>query len=521
MCLHILIRNSAAGKCYNSFIARSDSSFEKNRYRRWTELDVESTKSNGKYFNYYWEDETTDVNPKNWPLVTKVIFCLEIGFLSLSVYIGLAIYTPGVDQLMQEFSTSRVVAMLPLTMFVIAYGIGPLLFSPITEYYKLGRMPVYLVTLTIFVILQVPTALVRNIAGLCVPRFLSGFFASPVLATGAASVCDIIEVPYMPVVIGVWALFSLCGPSLGPLIGAVLVVAKSWRWCFWFMLFISGLSLLICIFLMPETYAPTIMYYEARKLRKLTGNHEIKTAEETHEKNSVTGLKDLAADYLWRPIEISIIEPVVLLINIYLALVYGVLYLWFEGFPLVFIDIYDFTIVEEGACFSSILVGVIIGSCCYVIFIYHRFTVKLKTNQPVYPEVFLPMAIVGAVFLPIGIFIFGWGATQKSHWIASLIGAVLAGFANFIIFQTLLNYLGMSFPKYVASAFASNCLFRSVIAGVFPLFGHSLFFNLRIKNFPVAWGSTILAIIAAGMIAIPIFFHAYGPQLRARSKYTV
>lgn len=470
-------------------------------------------------FESDWDKPSCRKNPVNWPVWLKIIFCLEIGFLSLSVYMGLAIYTPGSQQLMQEFQIGKTVATLPLSLFVIGYGIGPLGFSPITEHYPIGRTSVYIVTLFIFAILQIPTALSKDIASLCILRFLSGIFASPVLATGGASVCDIIQVEYMPVVLGIWAIFSLCGPSLGPLIGAFLVHFLGWRWTFWFMLILSSSSFIILGFFLPETYPQTLIYRKAVRLRRIAGDKSIKASfEDNLDGETKSGL---LVKYLWRPIEVSFIEPVVFLINIYLALIYSVLYLWFEAFPIVYLELYDFSLINEGLCYCSILIGVIIGSVTYSLYIYYNFTLKIQSGNKVFPEVFLPMAIIGAICLPCGLFIFGWSSTKNVHWVVSLIGAVLAGFANFVVFQTLLNYLGMSFPKYVASVFAGNCLFRSVIAGVFPLFGDQLYNNLATSKFPVAWGSTVLGSIAALMILIPVIFYLNGEKLRARSKFTL
>lgn len=484
-------------------------------------LDLDSTRYDGKVDSYdqlideEWDNDDNVDNPHNWPVYLKAIFSLEIGFLSLSVYIGLAIYTPGIDQIMNDFAISEEVALLPMVLFVIAYGIGPLFLSPITEHYKIGRNPVYIATLFLFAILQIPTALAKNIASLCVLRFLSGIFASPVLATGAASVCDIIAVPYMPVVIGVWAICSLCGPTLGPLIGAVLSTKKDWRFCFWFLLILSGTSFVILSLFLPETYPPKLKFERAKLLRKLTGNEDIRTSDET--KTEIG--KGFIREYLWRPIELTVVEPVVFLINVYSALIYSVLYLWFEAFPIVYKEVFGFSTIIEGICFLSILAGVIIGSLVYVTFIYFEFTRKLLRNQQIYPEVFLPMAIVGAICLPTGIFIFSWSATPRAHWFGTLVGACLAGLANFVIFQTLLNYLGMSFPRFSASAFASNCLWRSVIAGVAPLFAKPLYRNLAIKGYPVGWGSSVLGFIATAMILIPIVFYWKGPQLRALSRF--
>lgn len=107
----------------------------------------------------------------------------EICLLTFSVYIGSAIYTAGELNLMNEFKIGQVPATLGLTLYVAGYGLGPLIWSPLSEIPPVGRNPVYIATLAIFVALQVPTALAGNLGTLLAFRFLTGFFGSPALAT--------------------------------------------------------------------------------------------------------------------------------------------------------------------------------------------------------------------------------------------------------------------------------------------------------------------------------------------------
>ncbi|ABN66451.1 multidrug resistance protein 2 [Scheffersomyces stipitis CBS 6054] len=464
-----------------------------------------------------WDSDDDPENPYNWPLYQKILLLAEVAFLTVSVYMGAAIYTPGVEDIMIKFNINRTLATLPLTMFVVGYGLGPMFLSPMTENAAIGRTPVYIVTLFIFFVLQIPTALSESIAGLAVLRLISGFFASPALATGGATIGDVISMPYMPVGIAAWAIGGVCGPSLGPLIGSVLVVKGSWRWPFWFMAIISGTCFLVLSWTLPETYGKALLYKKAKRLRRVTGNQNI--TSEGHIENSKLTAKELAVDLLWRPFEITIIEPVVLLINVYIALVYTVMYLWFEAFPIVFVETKHFTLIEMGVSYVSVMVGIFIGAAIYIPIIYRAFTKKVLAGEMVTPEVFLPSAIFGSIMMPIGIFVFGWSASPDLHWIGPIIGAALFATGAFIIFQTLFNYLGASFYRYLASVFASNALFRSVIAGCFPLFGDALFKNVGSEKYPVGWGSSILGFIALAMIAIPVFFALNGPKLRARSRY--
>ncbi|ODV80927.1 multidrug resistance protein 7 [Suhomyces tanzawaensis NRRL Y-17324] len=486
------------------------------------ELDATSAASSetvAKDTNIYvdWDGEDDPENPQNWPFIQKAFFIFEIAFLTTSVYIGSAVYTPGIEEIMEEFQISQTLAALPLSMFVIGYGIGPMVFSPMSENAIFGRTSIYVVTLFIFFILQIPTALAKNIASLSVLRLLGGVFASPALATGGASVVDVLAMPYAPIGIASWAMAAVCGPSLGPLVGSVLTVKGGWRWTFWFMAIISGTSFITLLFFLPESYSKTLLLRKAKRLRAKTGNMNITTEDEVA--NSKLTVREIAIETLWRPIEISIAEPVVLMINMYIALVYSILYLWFEAYPIAYLGVYGFTLVEMGVSYVSIIVGIGIGCIIYLLWVRKAFTAKLLAGEMVVPEVFIPVAIIGGTLMPIGTFIFGWTVAKDLHWIGSLIGAAIFAAGAFLIFQTLFNYLGMSFYRYLASVFAGNDLFRSVIAGVFPLFGHALFNNLKTDRFAVGWGSSILGFLTLAMLAIPILFYLNGPKLRARSKW--
>ncbi|EGW32454.1 benomyl/methotrexate resistance protein [Spathaspora passalidarum NRRL Y-27907] len=431
---------------------------------------------------------------------------------------GSAVYTPGIEEIMQEFNISVTVATLPLTLFVLGYAVGPLVFSPLSENAVFGRTSIYILTLAMFVILQIPTALVHNIAGLCVLRFLAGVFASPCLATGGATVADVLTPPYIPVGLASWALGAVCGPSFGPFFGAILVTKASWRWTFWFMCILAGFSLFFLSWSFPETYGKTLLYRKAKRLRGITGNQRL-ISEGEIENRSMT-IHEIAIDTLWRPIEIFIMEPVILMINIYIALVYSIFYLFFEVYPIFFQEIRGFTLIELGLTYFGTIIGIWIAAAIYIPIVRQVFTKRLLRGEGIQPEVFMPLAIAGSICMPIGLFIFGWSATRHTHWIGPIIGGAIFAAGGFMIFQTLFCFIAGSF-QYVGSIFAGNNLFRSITAGCFPLFGRPLYNNLATKEFPVAWGASLLAFIALGMIAIPVLFYLNGPKLRARSKYAL
>lgn len=79
----------------------------------------------------------------------------------------------------------------------------------------IGRNPVYISTLAVFVAFQIPTAKASNFGMLLAFRFITGFFGSPVLATGGASIADIWRPAKRAYAISLWGVAALMGPTLG------------------------------------------------------------------------------------------------------------------------------------------------------------------------------------------------------------------------------------------------------------------------------------------------------------------
>lgn len=66
-------------------------------------------------------------NPQNWSTPKKLFVTFQICLLTTSVYIGSAIYTAGLQGIQADFHISPVHALLGLTLFVIGYALGPMI----------------------------------------------------------------------------------------------------------------------------------------------------------------------------------------------------------------------------------------------------------------------------------------------------------------------------------------------------------------------------------------------------------
>jgi DHA1 family multidrug resistance protein-like MFS transporter len=73
--------------------------------------------------------------------------------------------------------------ILGLTLFILGYGSGAMFLTPLQEIPHIGRNPVYVAALFVFVIFQLPIIYSYNIHTILVFRYLTGFAGSPALAT--------------------------------------------------------------------------------------------------------------------------------------------------------------------------------------------------------------------------------------------------------------------------------------------------------------------------------------------------
>ena len=425
---------------------------------------------------------------------------------------GSAIYTPSEPGVMARFNVGPTAASLPLSLYVLGYGVGPLLFSPVSEIPVVGRNPPYIITFAIFVILCVPTALVKNFAGLLVLRFLQGYFGSPCLATGGATMGDLYSIFKLPYLLTFWVAAATCGPALGPIVSGFSVPAENWKWSLWEILWSAAPIFVLLFFWLPETSAPNILLRRAQRLRKLTGNELLKSQSEINQ--SKLTVSEVARESLYKPLQILVQDPAVLFASVYTALVYGIYYSFFEVFPLVYIDIYGFNSGELGLTFLSITVSVSIAIPVYFAYQYYLVEPNIRKNGLQAPEGRLIPALFTAPFLPLGLFLFGWTANIHVHWIASVIGIGIYTFGVFIVFQCIFLYVPLTYPQYSASLFASNDFTRSSMAAGAILFARPLYLNLGIGQ-----GISLLAGLTVGCIGGVFTLYYYGANLRARSSF--
>ncbi|TEY61052.1 hypothetical protein BOTCAL_0175g00030 [Botryotinia calthae] len=450
-------------------------------------------------------------NPQNWSSGKKFFVTFLICLLTFSVYIGSAIYSAGIMDVMQQFGVSQVAATAGLTLFVAGYGLGPMIWSPMSEIPQVGRNPVYIGTLLVFVVFQFGVIYAKNFAMMLIFRFLTGFFGSPVLATGGASLADMYAPKKRAYAIGIWGMAAVSGPVLGPLVGGFAAESKGWTWTIWELTWLSGFSLVVLFLLLPETSSANILYRRRRRLAKASGVDNLRSEPELEADEMTT--KDKINMALILPFALTFSEPILFCLNLYIALIYGLLYVWFESFAIVFVEIHGFSLGLEGLAFLGIFVGSLVVIPPFFWYLYKFQEPKFDESGNIKPEIRLQPAFVGAFCIPICLFWFGWTSKESIHWIVPITGSAFFSIGAFLLFNSVLNYIGDAYPKVAASAFAGNDFMRSCFGAGFPLFANAMF-----KDLGVPWASSTLAFISVAFIPIPFILYRWGEKIRMKSK---
>jgi DHA1 family multidrug resistance protein-like MFS transporter len=263
-------------------------------------------------------------------------------------------------------------------------------------------------------------------------RFLTGFFGSPILATGGATIADLYAPKKRAYGMTLWGVFATCAPSLGPLLGSYSARFEGWRWTIWELMWLSSATFVLLFFFFPETSASNILYRRARRLRKFTGNPSIMSAPEIAA--AAMSRRDLAVEILVCPFALNFQEPIVFALNAYIGLIYALLYIWFESFPVVFIGIYHWREQMVGLSFLGLFVGAFIVMPPFFAYLYYVQEPKYNANGELRPEERMPVAIVGALLVPICLFWFGWTSRASVHWIVPIIGSSLFSIAALLLF---------------------------------------------------------------------------------------
>ncbi|PGH26449.1 hypothetical protein AJ80_01948 [Polytolypa hystricis UAMH7299] len=458
-----------------------------------------------------WDGPDDPMNPMNWPLSKKITIVGSIAFITFLTPLGSSMFAPGVADVMEEFQSSNTeLASFVVSVYLLGYAFGPLVLAPLSEMY--GRNAIYHVCNVLFIVFNIACAKAPNLDALIVFRFFAGTAGSAPLTIGAGSLADMIAQEQRGAAMALWALGPLLGPVVGPIAGGYLTEAMGWRWTFWILAIFAGAASVLCLISMRESYHPTLLKRKTEKLRKETGNQNLRS-----KLDSGLTTKEIVVISIVRPMKMLFLSPIVLLLSLYVAVVYGYLYLLFTTISSVFTDQYGFSQGNVGLAFLGIGVGSVLGLAILGA-TSDRILKHLaaKNGGVLKPEYRLPPLIPSGLFIPIGLFWYGWSAERNLHYMMPIVGTMWVGIGMIGAFMSISTYLVDAYTIHAASAIAANTVVRSIAGALLPLCGMRMYAALGL-----GWGNSLLAFLALAMVPLPLVFFYYGERIRTSKRFRV
>lgn len=450
-------------------------------------------------------------NPMNWGKGRKWTIAMIVALECFVTAFCSSAYSGALRELVIHFQASTTLLTAGISLFVLGFAVGPLLWAPLSEIY--GRQMVFIITFGVFTAFNGGAISDSGVATLLVMRFFAGSSGSSPFTNAGGVIADIFPASERGPAMGVFSLMPSGGPTLGPFIAGFLAEAAGWRWVMALMTILSGVLWILGSLFVPETYAPVLLRKRATELSKRTGK-VYKTSVDI-EKGEISAGKILRIA-LVRPWILLFREPIVLILSIYMAIVYGTLYLLFGAFPVVFQLERGWSPGIGGLAFMGVLVGMIAAIAFGGVMNKWYNDAAAKNGGIAPPEARLPGCMIGGIAVVVGMFWFAWTTYPSIHWIVPIMAGAPFGFGLTLLFLQITNYLIDCYTIFAASVLAANTMFRSLFGAAFPLFTRDMYSNLGTQ-----WASSVPAFLALAMVPAPFVLYKYGAYIRSKCVYAV
>lgn len=348
-----------------------------------------------------WEGQDDPANPLNFSPKRKNVLVGLLAAITLLSPFTSSILSPGIVPMMADLGiTNEIAGSMAVSVYVLGYVVGPLFLAPLCEIY--GRAPVLRYSNIFFCLWQIGCALAPNIASLIVFRFLAGLggagclvrvqfcfkpmamnflmarqnkYADSLLQSlGGGVISDLFPPAGRGFAMGLWSLGPLFGPTVGPIIGGFVAETIGWRWDFWIVLICAVLVTTMIEVFNQETSHRILIKKKVARLQKETGRTDLKSCYEVD--GPVQSKLQVLSHGLVRPLKMLFLSPLVFSLSLYVAFVYGCLYLLFTTMTAVFEGNYGFSSGLAGLVYISLGLGCAFG-WLYISLFSDKSVVKL------------------------------------------------------------------------------------------------------------------------------------------------
>ena len=217
----------------------------------------------------------------------------------------------------------------------------------------------------------------QNVETIMICRFLGGVFGSAPLAIIGGALADFWGPVDRGAALGLFAGATFIGPIAGPIMGGFMTMSYlGWRWTAWITLIMGAFFGTVAFFVCSESYTPVLLSRKAAKIRFETRNWAIHAPHDEHQ----VDMREIVNKYLIRPFKMLVLEPILTLVTIYMAFIYGMIYLFFESYPIAFQEQRGWNMGVGALPFLGITIGVVCGVCVVVYSTNTRYRRKMEEN---------------------------------------------------------------------------------------------------------------------------------------------
>lgn len=395
-----------------------------------------------------------------------------------------------------------------------------------------GRRIILSLATSAFVLFHIGCALSPNFSSIIVFRLLAGLGGSGCLTIGGGVVSDLFEPENRGLAMAIFSAGPLFGPVLGPICGGFIAQNIGWRWVsnphlhqpllnriwtnlvmqvFWILTIVGGTLTIFVMIFNRETNPAIIIKRKTERLKKELDRADLRSYYDDSRKEKSKTARFL--DRLTTPFQLLFRSPIISIVALYIAVIYGCLYLLFTTITEVFQDVYHWSEQLSGLAYIGLGLGFVAGQVAFGLLSDRvLLLLKARNNNIFEPEMRLPLTIPFSFFVPISFFWYGWSVQAHCHWIVPIIGLFPFAFGSIGIFASLQTYAIDSFPRYAASAIAAITVTRSFAGALLPLAGPPMY-----KALGYGWGNSLLGFITLALILMPVLFNRVGASLRKAS----